>query len=102
MSANKIRSDRLAKFFWAVSHGKQEVENINDFKRFVEAILDQADHCSMIERLIASQPALTALRNGLRFSVTPTFINQYTARLVQYMDDPRVKGLCNGQFLQQL
>lgn len=101
MSAN-TRSDRLAKFLGAVLHGRQEVQDVNSFKRLIEAILDQQNHGVTVERLIASQSALNALRNGLRFNVTPTFINGYTSKFIKFLSDPEVKFLCNGLFLQQL
>ncbi|KAJ9490849.1 hypothetical protein VN97_g2403 [Penicillium thymicola] len=79
MSTN-LRSERLPKYFGAVLHGKQKVQDQNDFKRFIEAVLDQT------------------LRNGLRFNLTPVFINGYTAKLIQYLNHREVKLLCNGEF----
>ena len=101
MSKN-IRSERLAKYFKEVVQGKHEVQNLNDFKRFIEAILDQGDPSIVVQRIISSQSALNALRNGLRFNLTPTFINGYTAKFIQYLNHREVKLLCNGQFLEQL
>lgn len=96
------RLDRLARYFGSVIHGKQEVQDHINFKRFVEAILAQEDPCVAVERLISSQSALKALRNGLRFNITPAFINQYTAKLILYLNHREVKLLCNGSFLEQL
>ncbi|CAI7659971.1 unnamed protein product [Penicillium viridicatum] len=101
MSIN-IRSGRLAKYFGAVLHGKQEVQDQNDFKRFIEAVLDQNDPSIVVQRIISSKSALDALRKGLRFNLTPVFINGYTAKLIQYLNHREVKLLCNGQFLEQL
>ncbi|KAF7118726.1 hypothetical protein CNMCM5793_008346 [Aspergillus hiratsukae] len=102
MSAIRTRSDRQKKYLQDVIAGKQSVQNVNDFKRFVEAILAQNDHSVAVERLMASPGALTALQKGLRFSTTADFINQYTAKLLQYLSDPGIKILCNGQFLERL
>jgi hypothetical protein len=101
MSAN-IRSDRLAKYLRAVLHGKQTVHDVSSFKRLIEAILDQQDPGVTIERLVASPSALSALRNGLRSNLTPTFINGYTSKFIQFLKKPEVKLLCNGIFLEQL
>ncbi|KAJ5823469.1 hypothetical protein N7447_005809 [Penicillium robsamsonii] len=101
MSTN-VRSERLAKYFGTVVNGKQKVQHLNDFKRFIEAILDQIDPSIVVQRTISSQSALDALRNGLRFNLTPVFINGYTAKLIQYLNHREVKLLCNGQFLEQL
>lgn len=101
MSTN-TRSDRLAKYFGAVLHGRQEVKNLSDFKRFIEAILNQQHPSVTIERLVTSSSALSALRDGLRFNLTPAFINDYTSKFITFLNDPDVKLLCNGLFLQQL
>lgn len=101
MSTN-TRSDRLARYLGAVLHGKQTVQDVNSFKRLVEAMMDQKDPGVTIERLVASPSALNALRNGLRFNITPAFINGYTSKFIQFLDNPEVKRLCNGLFLKQL
>ncbi|OKL58227.1 hypothetical protein UA08_06552 [Talaromyces atroroseus] len=102
MSGNKGRSDRLAKFLTGVISGKDKVENSTDFKRFLEAILDQGDPARLVERLIASQSALSSIRQGLRSNIAAEFINKYTAKFVQFLSNPGIKQLCNGQFLEQL
>jgi hypothetical protein len=102
MSMTNARSDRLARYFGAIVHGGQNVNNASDFKRFLEAILDQNDHCKAVERLALSRNSMEALHHGLRFNITHTFINQYTAKFVQYLEDPKIKHLCNGLFFEQM
>ncbi|KAJ5769989.1 uncharacterized protein N7511_002040 [Penicillium nucicola] len=80
------RLDRLARYFGSVVYGKQEVQDLSNFKRFVEAILAQSDPCTSVERVIASGNALKALRNGISFNITPEFINQYTAKFILYLN----------------
>jgi hypothetical protein len=101
MSA-KSRSERLAKYFASVLRGTQEVHNLNSFKKFLEAILDSKNVCMTIEQVSTSQNALKVLHNGLRFSLTPEFLNNYTSRFIGYLSSPEVKLLCNGLFLEQL
>ncbi|KAI7970536.1 hypothetical protein EIK77_005440 [Talaromyces pinophilus] len=101
MSAN-TRLDRLAKYFGAVLHGQQDVRNLSDFKRFIDAILKQQNPSVTIERLVTSPSALSALQKGLRFNLTPAFINEYTSKFINFLSNPDVKPLCNGIFLQQL
>ncbi|KAJ5114222.1 hypothetical protein N7456_002756 [Penicillium angulare] len=101
MSMNS-RSDRLAKYFTAVIQGKQEVRDLNNFKKLIEAILDNQDSCLTIERLVTSQKALDGLRNGLRFNLTSAFINNYTAKFIDVLRRPGIKLLCNGLFLETL
>ncbi|PYH42931.1 P-loop containing nucleoside triphosphate hydrolase protein [Aspergillus saccharolyticus JOP 1030-1] len=93
MSAIRTRSDRQKKYLQDVIAGKHSVQNVNDFKGFVEAILAQNDHSVAVERLMASPGALTALHKGLRFNTTSDFINQYKAKLLQYLSDPGIKTL---------
>jgi hypothetical protein len=92
----------LAKFFAPVLQGKRTVKNAADAKLFLEAICDQKDCTSCVERLVASPPALAALQSGLRFDVSPPFINQHTAPFIRYLSDPATKQVCSGQFLRQL
>ncbi|KAJ6114078.1 P-loop containing nucleoside triphosphate hydrolase protein [Penicillium capsulatum] len=100
MSTNH-RSDRLAKYFAAVLHEQQEVQDLNNFKKLIEAILDTKCCCVTVERVINSQHALDALRNGLRFNLSPVFINNYTSKFINYLSVPEIKLLCNGLFLEQ-
>ncbi|KAJ5117791.1 P-loop containing nucleoside triphosphate hydrolase protein [Penicillium atrosanguineum] len=101
-AASNDRSERQAKFFRDILLGKKKVDNVNDFKRFLECLFNQADHGQTVERLIASPNALAAVRNGLRLDITPAFLNEYTSRYIRYLDDPKIKLLCNGQFLKEL
>lgn len=96
------RSNRLGKYFADVLHGTQEVRDLNSFKKYIEAILNEKDPCMTIERLVSSQHGLGALRNGLRFNLTPAFINNYTSKFINVLSNSGVKLLCNGIFLEQL
>ena len=96
------RSERLVRFYRGVLDGKGEIRSVNDFKRFLEGLFHQDDPGKTIERLVASPKALDALRYGLRLDITPPFINQYTVKFVRYLDDPKVKLLCNGQYLEEI
>lgn len=71
-------------------------------KLFLEAVLEQKDHSACVEGIIGSTSALNTLQSGLRFDVSPDFINKTTAPFIRYLSDPAVKLLCNGQFLQDL
>ncbi|OJJ44977.1 hypothetical protein ASPZODRAFT_70336 [Penicilliopsis zonata CBS 506.65] len=102
MSSQAQRSARLAKLFDQTISGKRTIANTADLKRFLEAVQDQSDPPACVERIVASQTTLTALRTALRFNLTADFIKQTTAPFIQYLSDPRIKQLCNGQFLQQL
>lgn len=96
------RTDRLSKFFNLVIQGKKQITDIDNVKRLLEAIYEQPNKTSCIERIIASPTACDALQVGLRFNVTPVSLNETTVPFIHYLADPAVKKLCNGQFLQDL
>ena len=96
------RSTRSTKFLGQVLQGKRGISSTAEIKLFLEAICDQRDHQMCIEKLVASLQALTNLRSGLKFDVSPSFINQYTAPFIRYLSEPAVKQLCGGQYLRQL
>lgn len=102
MSTDNSRSGRLAKLFSQVLQGKRAVKNKNDVKLFLEAVLEQKNHSACVEGIIGSTSALNTLQSGLRFDISPDFINKTTAPFIRYLSDPAVKLLCNGQFLQDL
>ena len=100
--SDAARSTRLTKFLGQVLQGKRGIVTAADTKLFLEAICDQRDHQMCIEKLVASLQALSNLRSGLRFDISPSFINQSTAPFIRYLSEPAVKQLCNGQYLRQL
>ena len=100
--SDAARSTRLTRLLGQILQGKREIKNAADTKLFLEAICDQRDHQICIEKLVASLPGLSNLRSGLKFDVSPSFINQNTASFIRYLSQPAVKQLCNGQYLRQL
>lgn len=100
--ATPQRTGRLAKFFDLVVDGKRSLTTIENVKLFVEAVLARDHRAACVERIIASSQARSALHSGLRFDVSPDFINDFTAPFIQYLSDPDIKQLCNGQFLQEI
>ena len=100
--SDAARSTRLNNFLGKVLQGKRDIRNVADAKLFLEAICNQRDHQMCIEKLVASLHALSNLRSGLKFDVSPSFINQNIAPFIRYFSEPAVKQLCNGQYLRQL
>lgn len=100
--SDSSRSTRLTRFLGLVLLGKRGIKNAADTKLFLEALCDQDDHQKCVEKLVASLAALSALQSGLRFDLTPSFINQNIMPFIKYLSEPAVKQVCNGQFLRQL
>ncbi|KAE8349886.1 P-loop containing nucleoside triphosphate hydrolase protein [Aspergillus coremiiformis] len=96
------RSDRLNRFFDLVLCGKRPVASIDNVKLLLEAVQAQSDHAACVERIIASSDGRSALHKGMRFSISPEFLDQVIAPFLVYLADPTIKQLCNGKFLQDL
>ena len=98
----ELKSNRLRKLFTAITDGRRAVKNSNDAKLFLEAICDQQDRSSCIERLVAAPQGLPALKLSLRFDVSSTFINESSGDLLRYIADDSVRQLCSGQLVQDI
>ena len=101
-SLDSSRLERLSKFFSSVLHGKRKVTKSAETKLLLEAICHQEDPQACIESVVAHSPALSALQSGLRFDLTPSCVNQSLCPFINYLSDPGVKQVCNGQYLKQL
>lgn len=97
-----VRSNRLWTYFNQILQGKRAVKNAEEGKRFLEAICDQRDPSSCIEKLIASPEGLNSLQRSLRYDVSTSFLNGSSAGFVNYLMDDALKQLCCGQFLQRI
>lgn len=96
------RLEKLSKYLTAVLNGKRRIDNPNDARRLFEAISCQDDRTMCVERLLASQPALEAVKNSVRCDASPDFLNKCMAGFVLYFSDPLIKQLCSGQYLQRI
>ncbi|RAQ63078.1 nonsense-mediated mRNA decay protein [Aspergillus flavus] len=96
------RTDRLAKFFDLVLSGKRPVATVDNFTLLLEAIFEKNNHAACVERIVASPAARNAIHAGVRFNTKPDFLNRHTALFLQYLSDPSIKTLCNGQHLRDI
>ncbi|KAL2044224.1 hypothetical protein N7G274_002929 [Stereocaulon virgatum] len=97
-----LRGDRLRTFFGRVLAGEQALKSFQNAKLFIEAICDQPDPVKCVERLISSPKGLSALQSALRSDVSSEFLNTSATYLLRYIQDPELKIVCRGEFLQQL
>jgi len=97
-----LKSARLRKFLTAVVDGKRAIKNAADAKLFLEAICDQEDRSSCVEKLVAAPQGLQALKMSLRSDVSSAFINESSASFLRYIADDSVRQLCSGQLLQDI
>ena len=96
------RSGRLRNFFSKVLAGNQELTSFQNAKLFIEAVCDQADPVKCVEKLISSPKGLLALQSALRLDGSSEFLNTSATCFLQYIQDPELKVVCRGEFLQQL
>ncbi|KAK1144124.1 hypothetical protein N8T08_005786 [Aspergillus melleus] len=99
---SQSRKSRLAKFFSLVVSGKRSVTDEEGSKLFLEAIQEENNRASCVERIIVSSSARSAIHAAVRLNVSIGFINTFTSRFILYLADATVKQLCNGRFLQDL
>ncbi|KAF1989215.1 P-loop containing nucleoside triphosphate hydrolase protein [Aulographum hederae CBS 113979] len=102
MNHSGARPKRLEAYLRQVLNGKRAAQTTSDCKLFLEAICDQNDVSKCIEQLIASPSGLRALHKSVRVDTSPHFLNQPVMQILSYLQDPGLKQLCNGQYLNRV
>lgn len=97
-----IRSSRLAKFFHDVLNGKRDIQTSSNGKLFIEAICGQADPATCAHKLLTSTLGLTAVQSAVRLDTSVSFINENTTLLLQYLQEPSLKGIDSGSVLVRI
>jgi hypothetical protein len=96
------RSAKLSTYFLQAIHGKRAIQSVADAKRFVEALCDQTDRTSCLEKIIAAKDGLRVVKESLRFDVSRPFLNGTASSLLLYFSEPALRQLCSGQFLYRI
>ncbi|KAK0643159.1 P-loop containing nucleoside triphosphate hydrolase protein [Cercophora newfieldiana] len=100
--ASDQRADRLNRVFRKMLSGEQQVKSTRDAQHFLEAIAIQQPPSSCVERLVSSQHGLDSLRQAIRMDLSEPFILSQTLPFLQYLSDPTIKTLVDGQFLRTI
>jgi hypothetical protein len=100
-SRTSARSSKLRTLLVRVLFGKQDITATNA-KLFLEAICEQPDPATCIQRLLATLIGLPALQSSLGVDVSFTFLNGPLTAYLKYFQSPELKGICGGQVLQQV
>jgi hypothetical protein len=98
--ASEQRAGRLGKVFRDMLKGEQQVKSTRDAQHLLEAIGIQQPPSSCIERLVSSTKGLDSLRQALRMDLSESFILSQTLPFLQYLSDPTIKALVDGQLLR--
>ncbi len=96
------RSSRLRSFLAKVLAGKQDITTTSNAKLFLEAICDQPQPATCIQRLVGSARGFPSLQSAVRVDTSSTFLNGSLAALLCYLQAPDLKSLCGGDILKQV
>ncbi|KAK9771144.1 putative AAA family ATPase [Seiridium cardinale] len=96
------RSSRLDGFFYKVLEGALQLQGPADAQRLIEAICNRPDKSDCVERLASSSNGRRALHKSLTYDTSPQFINNWAAQLMEFLSDPALKRVCNGELLNQI
>ncbi|KAF7863083.1 hypothetical protein EAF04_007166 [Stromatinia cepivora] len=96
------RTARLDRFFHDVIKGRRTLSSVREGKTFIEAICSQKDPASMAYNLLSSQAGLDAIQTSVRFDTTPSFLNESSVLLLQYLQSPSLKTINSGLSLSEL
>ena len=96
------RSARLAKFFRSIVCGDQTLKSAKQAERFIEALCDQPDPPTCIEKVVSGSAGLSAVQNSLRFNASTSFHNGPAAALIRYIQDPGLKLILGGDYVRQV
>lgn len=100
--ASDQRAERLGKVFRNMLSGVQQVKTTRDAQHFLEAIGTQQPPGSCIERLVPSKNGLESLRQAVRMDLSESFILSHILPFLQYLSDPTIKALVDGQLLRTI
>ncbi|TFY66383.1 hypothetical protein EVG20_g4700 [Dentipellis fragilis] len=95
------RAARLTKFLDSVLQGKVPISTQNA-SRFIEAICNQQDRAACASRINAGAAGLSSIQSVMRFDVSPVFFNGGATQFLTYLQDPSLKEIGGGEFLNQI
>ncbi len=96
------RAGRLQSLFNDVANGKRKISTPADAQLFLEAVQKRQPPSLCIEIIISSSSGLEAIRCCVRVDLTLAFVQSHTLKLIDYLSNPDIKALADGQFLQEL
>ncbi|KAM0134445.1 hypothetical protein ACHAO1_005657 [Botrytis cinerea] len=96
------RVARLDRFFHDVINGRRILSSVRDGKTFIEAICSQKDPATTAYKLLSGPSGLDAIQASMRFDTTPSFLNETSVLLLQYLQSPLLKAINSGLSLSEL
>ena len=96
------RTAKLSKFFTSVVRGDQPLKTAKQAELFIEALSDQSDPPTCIEKIISSPAGLSAVQSSLRFDPSVSFHNGSASVLIRYIQDPGLKIILGGEYVRKI
>ena len=93
------RTTRLNGYFEGVTRGSRNLKSIQDANLFIEAICVQPDPPTCAEKIVSTPEGLQSLQACMRFTTASDFLNGSATKLFQYIGNPSIKALCDGDYL---
>ncbi|KAJ3994672.1 P-loop containing nucleoside triphosphate hydrolase protein [Lentinula boryana] len=101
--ADPARVAKLKKFLDNVLNGRTTISNVNQSKQLIDAICAQADHAGCIDRIIAAGGhGLEAIQTSLRTDFSSAFLDGPATSLFIYLQDPAIKAISGGHYLEKI
>ncbi|KAF7312269.1 hypothetical protein MIND_00239900 [Mycena indigotica] len=94
------RARRLDKLFNDVLHGTPLRKGT--FTLFLQAIRNQQDPATCINKIVGSQGGLDEFREAMRFDLTDSFFNGEATHILDYLKAPELETIAGGRLLQQV
>ena len=98
---DKVKTAKLNKLFGAIISGKQLLNPQNN-ALFLEALCTSPDPAGCIDSIINSQKGLSSLQSSLRMDISPPFLNDTAAKVLQAIAAPEVSMIANGTYVQKV
>ncbi|KAK3345693.1 P-loop containing nucleoside triphosphate hydrolase protein [Neurospora tetraspora] len=100
--ASNLRQTRLKTIFKAIVFGERPVNSSHDAQLFLEAIRCQEPPSACVEMIVSHPAGLDAVRNSVRSNLSESFILSHTLPFLEFLSDPGIKSLADGELLAQL
>lgn len=96
------RAARLLKVFRDVTKGGRTITTAANARLFLEAVRSNPSPVQCLETVTASTAAKDALRYSLRLDLSVSSIRSHALPFIEYLSDPGVKMVYNGELLHQI
>ncbi|KAK3493497.1 P-loop containing nucleoside triphosphate hydrolase protein [Neurospora crassa] len=100
--ASTVRQTRLKTIFKAIVLGERKVNSSHDAQLFLEAVRSQEPPSACVEMIVSHPAGLDAVRNSVRSNLSESFILSHTLPFLEFLSDPGIKSMADGELLAQL